>query len=151
MFSVHFPKIDNKKASRIYRWWNSCFKKSEKMQRLKNYKSFILNNKKFKVCFNIGSNWGPRLPARRGEHADSVPTFGNGVKSLSLINWSRSKKKEYIQSLKTFSKLITYLKFRYSLFQNSPSHSKIELVLRWLEQSLEAQQIIEHFISHQSK
>jgi hypothetical protein len=40
------------------------------------YKSFILKNKKFKVCFNIGSNWGPRLPAGRGEHADSVPSLG---------------------------------------------------------------------------
>ena len=116
------------------------------------YNFFFLSlRSKNNVCFNIGSNWGPRLPAGQGEHADSVPTLGNGVKSLSLINWSRSKKREKIKSLKTFTKFLTYLKFSYSLLQNFPSHSKIELVLRWLEQFLEAQQIIEHSSLHQSK
>ena len=46
------------------------------MQILKKYKSFILKNKKFKVCFNIGSNWEPHLPVGRGEHVDSVPSLG---------------------------------------------------------------------------
>ena len=50
------------------------------------YKKISSLRSKFKVCFNIGSNWGPRLPVGRGEHADSVPTLGNGVKSVSLIN-----------------------------------------------------------------
>jgi hypothetical protein len=29
---------------------------------------------------------GAPLPAGRGEHADSMPSLGNGVKGLSLIN-----------------------------------------------------------------
>jgi hypothetical protein len=42
--------------------------------------------KRIKLCFNIGSNWGPRFLAGRGEHADLVPLLGNGVVSLLLIN-----------------------------------------------------------------
>ena len=53
--------------------------------------------------------------------------------------------------LENLFKTYHLLKFNYDLLQNFPSHSKIELVLRWLEQSLEAQQIIECFILHQSK
>jgi hypothetical protein len=50
------------------------------------YQNFVLKVKKFKLCFNIGSNWGPRFLAGRGEHVDLVPLLGNGVVSLLLIN-----------------------------------------------------------------
>ena len=114
------------KALRIRQRWKFFFRKFIKCKDSKIQKKNYPQDQKFKVCFNIGSNWGPRLPVGRGEHADSVPSLGNGVRSLSLINCPESKKRENIKSLKTFTKLLTYLKFSYSLFQIFPSHSKIE-------------------------
>ena len=38
--------------------------------------SLGLRDKNFKKCFNIGSNWGPRLLMGRGEQVDLVPLLG---------------------------------------------------------------------------
>jgi hypothetical protein len=46
-----------------------------KSRNLKN-EGFSLKDKNFKICFNIGSNWGPCLLVGRGERVDLVPLLG---------------------------------------------------------------------------
>jgi len=46
---------------------------------------FSFEDKKFNICFNIGSNWGPRLLVRRGEHVDLVPLLGKWSQLLLSV------------------------------------------------------------------
>ena len=57
----------------------------------------------FKLCFNIGSNWGPRLPVRREEHVDSVPSLGKWCQGFITDKLFKGEgKRDSIKPLKTF-------------------------------------------------
>ena len=82
-------------------------------------KNLGLKDKKFKLYFNIGSNWGPHLPMGRGEHVDSVPLLGKWCQGFIIAKLLRERKKrDFIKPLKNFTKLLICFKLSCSLLHN---------------------------------
>ena len=46
---------------------------------------FSFEDKKINICFNIGSNWGPRFLLGRGEQVDLVPLLGKWSQLLLSV------------------------------------------------------------------
>ena len=99
---------------------NSCFMKSRNLKKKKSRPEGY----KFKMSFNIGSNWGPCLPVGRGEHVDSVPSLGKwcqGFITAEIANGEEKEEKEILfQLLKIFSKFLICFKLICSHLHNIP-------------------------------
>jgi hypothetical protein len=97
--SVLYSKT-HKNVSRISKMLKLFFEQSRKLK----IKNLDLRNEKFKLCFNIGSKWGPRLPEGRGEHVDSVPSLGKWCQGFISDKLIKEKKKRLYKAFENLFK-----------------------------------------------